>query len=62
MFMAGYKFMVLNNAFNSHAGFQTREARPKWRLAEARANFKLFENFKKDMKLKYGKPESFELY
>ena len=60
--MGGYKFMVLNNAFNSHAGFQTKEERPDWRIAEIRANYKLFKKFTDEVKLKYGKPANFELY
>jgi hypothetical protein len=31
MYVAGYRFLVLNNVFMNHWGLQRRESRPKWR-------------------------------
>jgi hypothetical protein len=31
MFVAGYTFYVLNNAFISHLGFQAPDSTPDWR-------------------------------
>ena len=31
MYVAGYRFILLNNLFMNHWGLQKRETRPKWR-------------------------------
>lgn len=34
MYVAGYSFQILNNAFASHWGFQTMKQRPVWRARQ----------------------------
>lgn len=38
MYVAGYSFQVLNNAFTSHRGFQTLKTRPAWRARQQEQN------------------------
>ena len=52
--MAGYQFLVLNNAFTSHWGFQTIKGRPSWRAKQQEDNNKLMPGFAEELKAKYG--------
>ena len=41
MYVAGYRFLVLNNVFMNHWGLQSRESRPKWRHMQQLLNNRL---------------------
>ena len=41
MYVAGYKFLMLNNLFMNHWGLQKRETRPKWRQMQNLLNNRL---------------------
>ncbi|XP_071447155.1 beta-1,4-glucuronyltransferase 1-like [Hetaerina americana] len=45
MFLRGYTFEVLDNAFLIHWGFQERKQRPPWREEQSRRNYRLFQNW-----------------
>lgn len=53
MYMAGFKFVVLNNAFLVHPGFKYLEDLHPSYQAELDKNFRLYKQFQKDMKKKY---------
>ncbi len=55
MFVAGYRFKVLSNAFLKHWGFQHKKSRPKWRTRQELRNQRLLPSFYRDMLEKYGK-------
>ena len=55
MFVAGYQFHVLDNAFASHWGFQTIKTRPKWRAKQQEENNKRFDDFAKEVTARYGR-------
>lgn len=55
MYMAGYKFSVLNNLFLNHWGLQKRETRPHWRQAQHLLNNRLFKGFAKELTARYNK-------
>lgn len=38
MFVAGYQFMMLNNAFANHWGFQSLKSRPEFRAKQQEKN------------------------
>ena len=59
-YTAGFQFLVLNNAFTSHRGFQTIKSRPRWRAKQHEENMKLLHAFAQELKTKYGKdPKNF---
>lgn len=45
MYVAGFKFILLNNAFTNHWGFQTLRTRPEWRARQQEANNWRFDDF-----------------
>ena len=51
MYVAGYTFLVLNNAFTSHRGFQSVKSRPEWRARQQEDNNKKFDEFAKEVML-----------
>jgi hypothetical protein len=55
MFVAGYTFHVLNNAFISHWGFQEPNTTPAWRVAQRKDNEKKFKSFAKEVSARYGR-------
>ena len=55
MFLAGYKFCVLNNLFLNHWGLQKRETRPHWRQLQHLLNNRLFKGFAKELTARYNK-------
>ena len=55
MFVAGYQFHVLDNAFASHWGFQTIKTRPKWRAKQQEENNKRFDDFAREVTARYGR-------
>lgn len=55
MYVAGYDFYVLNNAFTSHWGFQTLKTRPKWRAKQQERNNARFDDFAKEVTARYGR-------
>lgn len=55
MFMAGYNFVLLNNAFVSHWGFQEFRDTPKWRIEQRVVNENKFVNFAKEMVARYDR-------
>lgn len=55
MFVAGYKFLVLNSAFAMHRGIKIKKSRQAWREKQNRANWKLLKNFEKEIHVKYGR-------
>ncbi|CAG0890946.1 unnamed protein product [Darwinula stevensoni] len=60
MYVADYQFLVLNNAFTSHRGFQTISSRPGWRAKQHQDNMKLMRGFAEELKIKYKKdPKNF---
>ena len=52
MYVAGYKFHVMNPLFTVHWGLQVKRGRPKWREKQNNVNRKLFDAFKREL---YGK-------
>jgi len=55
MYVAGYEFHVLNNAFSNHWGFQTFKSRPPWRAVQRVVNEQRFSNFAKEVSAHYGR-------
>ena len=51
--IAGYDFVVLNNAFLVHHGFKTKEGFHSAKDEENNRNRDIFRTFKKELKLKY---------
>lgn len=51
--IAGYDFVVLNNAFLVHHGFKTKEGFHSAKNEENNRNRNIFRTFKKELKLKY---------
>ena len=49
MYVAGYTFHVLNNAFTNHWGFQSISTRPAWRVRQQEANEAKFDEFAKEV-------------
>ena len=54
MYVAGYSFLVLNNGFASHWGFQHAKDQPVWRKAQQTINEEKFEAFAKEIMARYG--------
>jgi len=54
MYVAGYSFQVLNNAFTSHRGFQTLKTRPAWRARQQEQNNARFDEFAKEVSAHYN--------
>ena len=55
MYVAGYTFKVLNNAFMNHWGLQKRETRPRWRQLQHFLNNRLFKGFAKEISARYNR-------
>ena len=55
MYVCGYEFHVLDNAFASHWGFQTIKTRPKWRAHQQEVNNRRFDDFAKEIAARYGR-------
>ena len=55
MYVSGYQFYVLNNAFTNHLGFQTLKTRPVWRAQQSSVNSRKFHNFALELIAKYGR-------
>ena len=55
MFMAGFNFFVLNNAFVSHWGFQVGGSPPDWRVEQRTTNEIKFVNFAKEVVARYDR-------
>ena len=55
MYVAGYEFFVLNNAFTSHWGFQSIRTRPKWRAKQQEENNAKFDEFAREVTARYGR-------
>ena len=53
MFIAGYLFQVLSPAFSCHWGLQQKKHRPAWREQQNNLNRKKFENFKKEVFVRF---------
>lgn len=51
MYVAGYSFHLLNNAFTSHWGFQSYSTRPVWRAKQMEENNAKFDEFAKEVGL-----------
>ena len=51
MFLAGYNFHVLDNAFVSHYGFATLKNRQKWRAQQIARNNERFVGFAQEVSL-----------
>ena len=49
MYVAGYSFHLLNNAFTSHWGFQSYSTRPVWRAKQMEENNAKFDEFAKEV-------------
>merc|ERR1712059_178543 len=54
MYVAGYSFHVLNNAFTSHHGFQSAKSRPAWRAKQQELNNGRFDEFAKEISAHYS--------
>jgi len=54
MYVAGYTFHVLNNAFTNHRGFQTIGTRPQWRAKQQEMNNKKFDEFAREVSARYS--------
>ena len=55
MYVAGYSFNVLNNAFVSHWGFQVMKDRPKWRAKQQEQNNAKFDDFAREISARYDR-------
>ena len=55
MYVAGYTFQVLNNAFTSHWGFQYLKNRPMWRAKQQEQNNAKFDDFAREISARYGR-------
>ena len=49
MYVAGYSFYLLNNAFTNHWGFQSLKTRPQWRARQQEQNNARFDEFAKEV-------------
>ena len=49
MWAAGYSFLLLNNIFTSHWGFQKSSSRPSWRLKQTGFNSLKFVKFRQEV-------------
>jgi len=54
MYVAGYSFYLLNNAFTSHWGFQQLKTRPSWRAKQMEENNAKFDEFAKELSAHYN--------
>jgi len=54
MYVAGYSFYLLDNAFTSHWGFQTFQSRPVWRAKQMESNNAKFDEFAKEVSAHYN--------
>jgi len=54
MYVAGYSFYLLNNAFTNHWGFQTLKTRPEWRARQQEKNNARFDEFAREVSAHYG--------
>jgi len=54
MYVAGYTFYVLNNAFTNHWGFQSLKTRPEWRARQQEKNNARFDEFAKEVSAHYS--------
>lgn len=54
MYVSGYTFHVLNNAFTSHRGFQSISSRPPWRAKQQELNNGRFDEFAKEISAHYS--------
>jgi len=54
MYVAGYSFNILNNAFTSHWGFQSISTRPAWRAHQQEVNNAKFDEFAKEVSARYS--------
>ena len=54
MYLAGYHFVVLDNVFLSHRGFQSIKNRPEWRAKQQMENNKKMEAYAKEVLARYG--------
>lgn len=53
MYVAGYTFNLLNNAFTSHWGFQSIKSRPQWRARQQEQNNARFDEFAREVSAHY---------
>lgn len=53
MFVAGFKFHVLDNAFVVHRGFKVKDGFHASKDSENARNKQLFSKFKEELKVKY---------
>jgi len=51
MYVAGFKFHLLNNAFTSHWGFQSLKSRPAWRAKQQEENNARFDEFAREVRM-----------
>ena len=54
MYVAGYTFHLLTNAFTNHWGFQTTSTRSKWRAHQMEQNNRKVDGFVMELISKYG--------
>jgi len=54
MYVAGYTFYLLNNAFTNHWGFQSIKTRPEWRARQQERNNAKFDEFAKEVSAHYN--------
>jgi len=54
MYVAGYSFYLLNNAFTNHWGFQSISSRPEWRARQQEQNNGRFDEFAKEVSAHYN--------
>lgn len=55
MYVAGFKFHLLNNAFTSHWGFQSLKSRPAWRAKQQEENNARFDEFAREVSARYSR-------
>jgi len=55
MYVAGFKFHLLNNAFTSHWGFQSLKSRPSWRAKQQEENNARFDEFAREVTARYSR-------
>ena len=53
MYVAGYTFYLLNNAFTNHWGFQSLKTRPEWRARQQEMNNARFDEFAKEVRNRF---------
>lgn len=54
MFVANFKFLVLNYAFAVHRGLKRRKTKNSWREKQNRANSRLFKKFEREILARHG--------